>query len=123
MSISAWIKTSNLSSTQVIICNLNSGASSGGYCIEMNRQANGQYGILYNGATVGLQGSTILSSNTWYHIVMTRTGTSGNWSYNLYLNGNADGSSTNVAQNFGNGSVAIGRFGAYNGDRDWETKC
>lgn len=115
MTISAWIKTSNLSSTQVIICNLNSGASSGGYCIEMNRQANGQYGILYNGATVGLQGSTILSSNTWYHIVMTRTGTSGNWSYNLYLNGNADGSATNVAQNFGNGSIAIGRFGAYNG--------
>jgi len=115
MSISAWIKTSNLSSTQVIICNLNSNASSGGYCIEMNRQGNGQYGILYNGATVGLQGSTILSSNTWYHIVMTRTGTSGNWSYNLYLNGNPDGSATNVTQNFGNGSVAIGRFGAYNG--------
>lgn len=115
MSISAWIKTSNLSSTQVVICNLTSGASSGGYCIEMNRQANGQYGILYDAATVGLQGSTILSSNTWYHIVMTRTGTSGNWSYNLYLNGNADGSATNVAQNFGNGSVAIGRFGAYDG--------
>ena len=115
MSISAWIKTSNLTSTQVVICNLNSGSSSGGYCIEMNRLANGQYGILYDSATVGLQGSTILSSNTWYHIVMTRTGTSGNWSYNLYLNGNADGSATNVAQNFGNGSVAIGRFGAYNG--------
>lgn len=115
MSISAWIKTSNLSSTQVVICNYTSGSSGGGYCIEMNRQGNGQYGILYNGATVGLQGSTILSSNTWYHIVMTRTGTSGNWSYNLYLNGNPDGSATNVAQNFGNGSVAIGRFGAYDG--------
>jgi len=48
MSISAWIKTSNLSSTQVIICNLTSNAGSGGYCIEMNRQANGQYGILYD---------------------------------------------------------------------------
>jgi hypothetical protein len=114
MSISAWIKTSNLSSIQVVICNLNSNASSGGYGIEMNRLNNGQYGILYNGATVGLQGSTILSSNTWYHIVMTRTGTSGNWSYNLYLNGNADGSATNVTQDFGNGGVAIGRFGAYN---------
>jgi hypothetical protein len=45
---------------------------------------------------------------------MTRTGTSGNWSYNLYLNGNADGSATNVTQDFGNGGVAIGRFGAYN---------
>jgi hypothetical protein len=45
---------------------------------------------------------------------MTRTGTSGNWSYNLYLNGNADGSATNVTQDFGNGSVAVGRFGAYN---------
>jgi len=115
MSISAWIKTSNLTTTQVVICNLNSSASAGGYCIEMNREANGQYGILYDDQTVGLQGSTILSSNTWYHIVMTRTGTSGNWSYNLYLNGNADGSATNVAQNFDNGSVAIGRFGAYNG--------
>jgi len=59
-----------------------------------------------------LTGNTTLSTGIWYHAAITRTGSAGNWTVKLYLNGILDGSTTTaVNPNATNEKTAIGRAG------------
>ncbi len=111
MSISAWINTNTIASgTRVIICDCNTPPSQSQFCLEINRTA-GRISALANGTNVALTGSTTLSINTWYHVALTRSGSTGNWNYVIYLNGVVDGSATTSNNPSPQQGVAIGRFG------------
>lgn len=50
------------------------------------------------------RGSTTISPNTWYHVVFTRSATTG---LRGYVNGNLDWSDSNTAQHFSSGDYSI----------------
>ena len=54
-----------------------------------------------------------LSANTWQHVAMVRSGSSGDWTCTLYLNGLLDNSGTTASNPNGvNEEVTIGREGS-----------
>ena len=111
MSISAWINTNTIASgTRVIICDCNTPTNQSQFCLEINRTA-GKISALANGQEVAVTGSTTLSTDTWYHVALTRSGSTGNWNYVIYLNGVVDGSATTSDNPSSQQGVAIGRFG------------
>jgi len=111
MSISAWINTNTIAlGTRVIICDCNTPTSQSQFCLEINRTA-GKISALANGQNVALTGSTTLSINTWHHVALTRSGSTGNWNYVIYLDGVVDGSVNTSDNPSSQQGVAIGRFG------------
>jgi len=115
LTLSAWINTTTVAAgTREIITNCNAGAALQDYAFEINRTA-GKLDAFW-GNTLILTGNTTLLPNTWYHAVMVRSGTTGNWKVTLYLNGKSDGSTTTaVNPSATNERTAIGRAGNYSG--------
>ncbi len=107
-SISAWINTTSLSNQGVV---------------EWGDQATGERRSLmvlsegsghkaaFSGFSANVLGSTSLSTNTWYHIVVTETG--GN--VVVYLNGSQNGSGSVTLNSYTSTTGYIGRtgFGEY----------
>ena len=113
MTISAWIRTTNVSAgTRQIVANGSSDGTQQDYTFEINRTARKLSTIWGN--NVILTGNATLSVNTWYHAVMVRSGSSGNWAVKFYLNGNQDNSGTTaINPNATNENTAIGRGGGW----------
>ncbi|MBF0152759.1 MAG: LamG domain-containing protein [Magnetococcales bacterium] len=101
-SISFWAyPTSNSSGTLIS----GYGSSSNQFNISRNANGNNQpLTVTIKGSTTITSGSTNFNQNSWYHVVLTRDGSSGTAS--LYINGTATGSNTSAT-----GSMAIATNG------------
>jgi hypothetical protein len=108
ISISAWINLSTTSGFQQIVSNYSS--SNTGWGLRIN---DGGY-LSYNTAVGVITSSTVLSTNTWYHVALT-IDSSGN-STKLYINGSEDSSTTYTAPTYGAGNTNfhIGSLGNIN---------
>ena len=60
--------------------------------------------------------SLTYSVGEWRNITVTRSGSTGNWAINFYINGNLDSSHTTTYNPGTNQATSIGRFGGYNGN-------
>lgn len=99
-SISAWINSETITGGRfdAILKDLNETASLSQFGFELNRTA-GRLSALANAGNVVITSSTSIIINTWYHVVLTKGGVSGNWDFNIYLNGVNDGSVSGVTIN------------------------
>lgn len=111
ITVSAWVKTSTLSLNDFrdIISSASSGTTAN-YQLELNRTA-GRASVIW-GNSVILTGDTSLTANTWTHIVMVRSGSTGDWTATLYINGINDGSVGSAVNPSGGASAqtTIGKF-------------
>lgn len=99
MSLSAWINTNTIAvATKQVLCNTNGAGNLVQWNIEINRTA-AKVSMLANSAAVALTGATSLVINKWYHITGTRKGSTGNWTYTIYINGVQDAQATGVTGN------------------------
>lgn len=117
MSISCWVAPT-VSDTQGrgVISSYDSSGNSSQWTLEYGRTAQ-RMSALANGATIAVIGNSDLSLNKWSHVVMIRAGSTGAWTYSLYLNGILDNSATGVTANpHAQQSASIGRYGAFVGD-------
>ena len=71
---------------------------------------------LYWGTSYILNGSTDMTTGTWYHVGAVRAGSSGNWTAKLFLQGRLDGSTTTAVNPTASGPTSIGRTGDYPGE-------
>jgi hypothetical protein len=62
------------------------------FSFEVNRTA-GKLSITWGG-TVVKTGSTTLSTDQWYHVAVVRSGSTGSWTAELFVDGVSDGSGT-----------------------------
>jgi len=115
MTISLWIKPDTVAAGVLeIVANNNDALGQQDYTFELNRTAAKLSSVW--GGTVIITGNTSLSTNTWYHAVLVRSGSSGNWTAKLYLNGAEDNSAaTAVNPSATNANTAIGRGGDFDG--------
>ena len=119
MTISAWAKfAGNGGSTRTIA---GDGASAGGSCqyelaIDNSNPAKFTFtwGSVSGSCQTAATSVTTLVKNTWYHVVATRSGSSGAWKANIYVNGNREGGTTTSTNPVAQASLSIGRRGASN---------
>lgn len=69
-----------------------------------------------NGNDSGKYTSSTYSVGEWRNITITRSGSTGNWLINIYINGNLDSSQTTTINSGANQPTAIGRYGDYDGN-------
>ena len=115
MSISFWINSDTASGLKAILGNTNSSASSYQYLIDIHRTV-GKISFLTSGPPI-LTSSLTININTWYHVCITKSGTTSNWIYTMYINGSSsDGGTLSTTTNPpANQTTAIGRYGALSG--------
>jgi len=115
MTLSCWIYSETVSSIKPILGNSNSGATSYQYLLDVNRTA-AKISFLTSGVPT-LTSNLTISANTWYHICLTRSGTTSNWVYTMYINGSSsDGGTLSTSTNPpATQTVAIGKYGALGG--------
>jgi hypothetical protein len=97
ITISAWINSDNITYVvggDVIVSNRNSGTLRD-YHLAMNAVAGR---ISWGWSDYLKTSSTNLENNTWYFVVVTRSGVAGNWNATIYINGIQDGTA-NTATN------------------------
>jgi hypothetical protein len=115
LTIAGWFRTNTVASgTKCIVANCSGDGGRNDVTLEINRTA-GRIGTAWGNVVIGT-GSTSLAANRWYHAVVVRGGSSGNWDWRLYLDGALDAAgSTATDPNGSTEGTAIGRLGAYNG--------
>ena len=112
--MSAWINAASVAANvKAVIVDCNIAGTSVQYALEINRTA-GRFSMLANADVLALTSATTISVNRWYHVTATKSGTTSNWTYTIFLNGNQDGSAAVSANPYSQGGLAIGRFGNFN---------
>jgi hypothetical protein len=115
MTISAWIKIAGYpSSSSYIISNANSGASLEQYAFYSTSARTLAFDVNHAVTVAGTIGS--VSKNRWYHVLVTRSGSSGSWTFNFYLNGVLNKSVASATDPDASQTVTIGKLvggGAY----------
>ena len=103
-SISVWFNIDAIGATRQIFCKR---GGPGNYEIQVNSA-----GRLSAWAPTGFSGSTILTANTWYNVVLTRV----NGTAYLYLNGVLEASRSSSGTQSSSNGLSIGRD-SYGGER------
>jgi hypothetical protein len=113
LSIMSWIYTTTISSgARVVVSNCNVVGNQQDYVLEINRTA-AKVGAFW-GDVLLLVSNQSLVVNQWYYVGFVRSGSTGNWNLNIYINGTNDSNTTtSVNPNATNAGTAIGRAGDY----------
>jgi alpha-tubulin suppressor-like RCC1 family protein len=108
--IECWVYSNSIASTQVIFDTRTPDTANIGFDFFFTSSTL-RFGT---NATTYITGSTTLLSNTWYHVAISRSGTT---TYQMFLNGLQEGSTYTTSQNFTNNTVRIGNGvnGFFNG--------
>ncbi len=116
VTMSAWIKADDISTNrQSVITNSSSAGTAADYSLDINRTT-GRVSVLRSSTAVSVTGNQTLQAGKWYHIVGVISGSSGNWTVSVYVDGVLDKSATDTNNANGtNQTTAIGRQGAFNG--------
>jgi len=97
MTIAAWLNTTTVAAGMKCWISSADNSSQQQYELELNRTA-GKITIVWGNAIVATSTGS-LTANTWYDVVVTRSGSSGNWTCNIYINGVLDKSTTSISTN------------------------
>ena len=87
--LSAWIKPDNVNTNQYIIDSSSDGGAGNGYSFRVRNDGKIRFWS-YNASSTGLNSSTVLSANTWYHIACVHT----SGMNRIYINGSLDATKT-----------------------------
>ncbi len=113
-SVEAWVYLNATATSQNTIASTYANASSG---FTFSLEGTGVLRVRMSGDSIQLSGSTVVSANTWHHVMVSRV----SGTLRMFLNGNVDGSvadSTNsnnssTAWNIGRLANASGYFAGY----------
>lgn len=118
--LEAWVNIPNTTTTTSGLYVMGDTDTSGAviqWVFGFNKTAvgGGKFYNLYDGTHPGLANNTALTAGVWYHMAITKAGSSGNWDYTWYQNGAADGTAHTAINPNAQQGAAIGRPGVFNG--------
>ncbi|MDP3772440.1 MAG: LamG domain-containing protein [bacterium] len=113
-SFSGWFKANgNYTTAQAFVANSN--GQSGNYAVTFALTDNKFEFWNWAGGS-NITSTRSISDDNWHHYAATRTGTTGNWTLNLYIDGILDKTETSTTNPAGDSFItAIGRFGEFDG--------
>lgn len=110
--IEMWFRPSAIGARQFLCGQADVGATNVRNLLEITAAGKFRY-LTQNASTaVSIVGTTTLSAGTWYHLAVTKSGTT----WRIFVNGNLEGSTVDafVGNDF-SGSFTLGRCGGYFG--------
>ncbi len=117
LSIFAWVKFEDVIDDNFgnkIIAQCNSSGSPGQFDFDIGRTDN-ELSVVWGGAVID-DSTSNLQTGTWHYVGFTRSGSSGDWTSKIYIDGVLDETATSVATNPGSQLyTSIGKCGEYNG--------
>ena len=112
VTFAAWCNLREVSNFRTIISDCNSAGASINFHMETN---GGKLGILWGANPYFRPQGGSISTNTWFHAVVSRSGEAGAWRARIFVNGvNVYDNTTATAIGTSN-ILTIGRAGEYNG--------
>lgn len=110
----AWIKPTVVTTTKCVISNLDVSGSFCDYNLEIGRTS-GKVSALANGGAVAITSTGSITAGAWTHIAVTKSGSVGNWTFKVYINGVLDKTVGGVAGNANGttGHCVVGQAGSY----------
>ncbi len=112
MTAEAWIYPKNVTVVNQFLGQASSGGTDGQFNFEIGRTAN-KLSIYWGGLSTPLLSSGSLYANNWYHVAFTRTGSTGNWTMKIYINGVLDSVQTTTTNPGTQQPTDIGKAGDY----------
>ena len=114
LTISMWAVFRTRNTVNAAISNLAGGNN--GFALEMGRTAS-KLTWLQNGASIDAISTGSITDADWHHIVVTRNGTTGNWTIMFAIDGVTSTHTTTVNPVAASisGMLAIGRYGSFTG--------
>ncbi|MBI3295692.1 MAG: LamG domain-containing protein [Deltaproteobacteria bacterium] len=112
ISLEAWFKTTDRTVPQFI---MGHGNGTSDYVLSVGYTTK-KVQFWTNGGGPSVSSTTDISNDTWYHVVAVRTGSTGDWTFKIYLNGILDATATSTTSEPGsvpNTNLCIGRDGSY----------
>jgi len=112
--VSAWIRPGTTAAGALVIAgDSNSGNTTQQLSLQINNTAGRLSGKWGNSTIITSKAS--LAANTWYHVAIVRSGSTGSWTAKLYINGALDNIVTTATNPSSVTSWSIGRNGAASG--------
>ncbi len=112
--VSAWIRPGTVAAgAKVIAGDSNSGNTTQQLSLQLNNTA-GKVSGKWGNSTI-ITSSKSLQADTWYYVTLTRSGSTGSWTANLYINGALDNTATTATNPSTVSSWSIARAGDYAG--------
>jgi hypothetical protein len=118
MTISAWVKFDALGTERYIASDLNAAATNSMFQIEKLTSNLFRFAWFNSPSTVLADGVNAAVAGRWYHVVGTRSGSTGSWSAKLFVNGvleKTTASAVNPSSQILAGTPTIGTTGDYIG--------
>tara|TARA_Y100000593_G_scaffold40122_1_gene77353 strand:+ start:102 stop:1481 length:1380 start_codon:yes stop_codon:yes gene_type:complete len=116
MSISAWIKADSDSGNAIVA---NATGSTAIYSFSYGQSASGKLEMWHTGAgPVASSTAGLALAGDWHHVVVTRSGSAGDWTVSFYVDAVAKGSTAGISTDptsSGSQEAVIGRFGSFSG--------
>lgn len=98
-SLFTWMKATSVSTQQGIVGDMTGGDTPGMYALYLGTTA-GKVNATWNGSFSNFcPGNQTLTAGLWYHVGFVRTGSSGNWTCKMYVNGVLDNTTTGITYN------------------------
>lgn len=125
LTVSAWVRITDVSGAvnsgyRYLVSDYNSGGNQAQFALLMTNGVRFCFFWVLSGtqspSPASAQGATTVVANTIYHVVGVRSGSSGSWRSDIYVNGRVDGgatTATNPATQANAGTPTIGRPGDY----------
>ena len=114
LTLSGWFKLNgDYTTAQALIVSSISGFTTN-YALTFGFTDN-KLELWHTGAGPDVTSNRSITDNLWHFFVVTRSGSSGNWKVNIYIDGVLDkaGTTANNPNDTVSAAVAIGRFGGY----------
>jgi hypothetical protein len=100
MTLSAWFKTNNASTYAALIANNTGSGTDYDYGLFLNYTLPGKLTFLWESSPyIRVTSTATIIVNTWYHVVAVRSGSTGNWTAKMYINGALDNTATGITVN------------------------
>ena len=117
ISVSVWHKLINTPGQAPYDTLYSNGSATQGRGALVYFSGSNKYTWWQNGGDGSMKStSATYSVGEWRNVTVTRSGGTGNWVINFYINGNLDSSQTTTSNPGTNQATAIGRFGSYDGN-------
>jgi len=109
-SIFCWARFADLVTTQELLAQAAANDVIGQIALEVGR-TDAKLSVLWADTVIGTSTGTV-ASNIWYHLGFTRAGTTGSWTWRIYINGAQDSTNTSATNPGSQQPFSIGKDGA-----------